>query len=122
MAYGRPVRRSLNRLARPVALLVIAAQWLLGFSAMAGAQSAVASATHAPCDEMAAAHHNDGCPCCPDEAGSMKDCLVMCTLAAAVAPSVFVVAVTPSHAVSFVEFSDYLSSLSDPPLKPPPIA
>jgi len=121
MAYGRPVSRSLNRLAKPVALLVIAAQLLLGFSAMASAP-APASETRAPCDEMVAARHNDGCPCCPDDASSMKDCLVMCTLAAAVLPSVFVVAVTPSHAVPFVEFSDCLTFLSEPPLKPPPIA
>jgi len=35
---------------------------------------------------------------------------------------VSVVAVTPSRAVAFVEFADYVTSLSDPPLKPPPIA
>jgi hypothetical protein len=122
MDYGRPVRRLLNRLAKPVALLVIAAQLLLGFSPLASAQPPAAPGTHAPCDEMAAAHHDDGCPCCPDDAGSMKDCLVMCTLAAAVTPSEFVVAVTPSHGVAFVEFADYATSLSDPPLKPPPIA
>lgn len=122
MSYGRRVRRFLNRLAKPVALLVIAAQLLLGFSAMASAQAPTAAGTHTPCEEMAAAQHNDGCPCCPDGASSMKDCLVMCTLAAAVTPSVFVFEVTPSHAVAFVEYSDYHSSLSEPPLKPPPIA
>ena len=52
----------------------------------------------------------------------MKGCLVMCSLAAAIAPSEFIVAVTPSHAAPFVEHSDYHTSLADPPLKPPPIA
>jgi hypothetical protein len=122
MDYVRHVRRLLNRLAKPVALLVIAAQLLLGFSPLASARAPAAAGTHAPCDETAVASHNDGCPCCPDDASSMKDCLVMCTLAAAVTPSEFVVAVTPSHGVAFVEFADYVTTLSDPPLKPPPIA
>ena len=52
----------------------------------------------------------------------MKDCLVMCTLAAAVTPSVFVVAITRARAAAVVESTDYLTTLTDPPLKPPPIA
>ena len=128
MAYGRTVRRLLNRLARPVALLVIAAQLLLGFSAAATAQAqAQAPATqsqgaHAPCDAMGTAPHDDGCPCCPDGTGSLKGCLVMCSLAAAVTPSEFVVAVTPTHAAVLVEYPHYATTLSEPPLKPPPIA
>ena len=122
MAYGRGVRRLLNRLTKPVALLVIAAQLLLGVPAMATTQAPAASGTHAPCDEMPAPNHEDGCPCCPDDSGSMKGCLVMCSLAAAITPSEFVVAVTPSRAAPIVGYSDYHSSLADPPLKPPPIA
>ena len=116
------VRRFLNRLARPVALLVVAAQLLLGFSGMASAQVPASSGTHAPCDEMPASNPDGSCPCCPDDSGSMNGCLVMCSLAAAIAPSEFVVAVTPSHAAPFAEYSDDHSSLADPPLKPPPIA
>jgi hypothetical protein len=116
----------LKRMARPVALLVIAAQLLLGLPAMATAQVPAAAGTQAPCADMPASHglgaKHDGCPCCPDGAGSMKDCLVMCTLAAAVTPSVFVVVVAPSQAPSLVEFPGFLTALSDPPLKPPPIA
>ena len=116
------VRRFLNRLTKPVALLVVAAQLMLGFPAMATAQAPAASGTHTPCAEMPAPNHGDGCPCCPDDSGSMTGCLVMCSLAAAIAPSEFVVAVTPSHAAPFVEYSDHRTSLADPPLKPPPIA
>ena len=124
MAYGRTVRRLLNRLARPVALLVIAAQLLLGFSAAATAQAPATQSqgAHAPCDAMGAVSHDDGCPCCPDGTGSLKGCLVMCSLAAAVTPSELVVAVTPTHAAVLVEYPHYATTLSEPPLKPPPIA
>jgi hypothetical protein len=116
------VRRLLNRLSRPVALLVIAAQLLLGWPGMASAQTSTPAGSHAHCNEMFAVHHEKGCPCCPDDSGSMKDCLVMCSLAAAVAPSVIEVVVTPSRVAAFVEFPDYQTTLADPPLKPPPIA
>jgi hypothetical protein len=122
IAYRRAVRRFLNRLSRPVALLVIAAQLLLGFSVMATAQVPATAGTHAPCEAMPTVEHDDGCPCCPDDAGSMKGCLTMCSLAAAIAPSEIVVAVTPSRAAPFIEFAGYHTSLADPPLKPPPIA
>jgi hypothetical protein len=46
----------------------------------------------------------------------------MCTLAAAVTPSEFVVVVAPLQAPALVEFPEFLTALSDPPLKPPPIA
>jgi hypothetical protein len=122
MAYVAGVRRILNRLARPVALLVIAAQLLLGFSAFATVQASASTGTHAPCDEMPSAKHDDACPCCPDRGGSMQGCLVMCSLAAAIPPTIVAVVVKPSHAAASIEFPNYLTSLSDPPLKPPPIA
>jgi hypothetical protein len=113
----------MNRLAKPVALLFIAAQLLLVFPAVSTAQApAAAGDTHVPCDQMGGAPHHDGCPCCPDGTSSMKDCLAMCSLAAALTPSVLVVPVTPSHSAALVEFADHLTTLSDPPLKPPPIA
>jgi hypothetical protein len=115
------VHHFLNRLARPVALLLIAAQLLLGTPSMA-AQAPAPQGTHAPCDQMPTAKHDDGCPCCPDDGGSMQNCLVMCSLAAAVAPCVFVVGVTPSHAAVYLEFSSSVPALAEPPLKPPPIA
>lgn len=120
------MRRILNRLAKPVALLVVAAQLLLGVPAMAAVQAPAGAETHAPCDAMShsapVARHDGGCPCCPDESASMKDCLASCSLAAAITPTLFVVAVTPSHTAPLVEYSDHLSALSDPPVKPPPIA
>jgi hypothetical protein len=112
----------MNRLAKPVALLLIATQLLLVFPAVSTAQSPAAAGTHVPCDQMGGAPHEDGCPCCPDGTSSMKDCLGMCSLAAALAPSVFAVPVTPSHSAALVECPGDLTSLSDPPLKPPPIA
>jgi hypothetical protein len=115
----------MKHIARPVACVVIAAQLLLAVPAMAHAPDPGTN-TQAHCDAMVvpatAATHDDGCPCCPDGAGSMKDCLVMCSLAVAVTPSLFVSTVTPSQAEPFVELSDYITALADPPLKPPPIA
>ncbi len=64
----------------------------------------------------------DECPCCPDGADSLKDCLASCTLAALALPDTHVVAraLAPSLRVD-AEPSAPLLSLSDPPLKPPPI-
>jgi hypothetical protein len=122
MAYGPSVRRFLNRLTKPAALLLVAAQLLLVFPAVSTAHAASAAGTHVACEQMGGAPHHDGCPCCPDGTSSMKDCLVMCTLAAAITPSSFIVAVTPSHATALTELVDPASTLCDPPLKPPPIA
>jgi hypothetical protein len=117
-----PVRRIARLFIKPLCFVLVAAQLLLGFPAVSSAHASSPAGTHVPCDQMGSAPHDDGCPCCPDGAGSMKDCLVMCTLAAAVMPSVFVISVTRAHAAVTVEFPDYLITLSDPPLKPPPIA
>ena len=119
------MRHFLKLIARPVACVVIAAQLLLVVPSMAHAPDPGAiTAKH--CEEMpgsmSGTAHDDDCPCCPDGAGSLRDCLTMCSLAAAVAPSEFVVAVTPSHATPFVEYTADPTSLADPPLKPPPIA
>ncbi len=102
--------------------LVIAGQLLLAVPAMAFApDSHASSGTH--CDEMAtSATHEKGCPCCPDGGGSMSDCLTLCSLAAALTPSVFVVGVVTSHERPEIALAVSLTSPSDPPLKPPPIA
>jgi hypothetical protein len=52
----------------------------------------------------------------------MKDCLASCTLAAAIAPSIFIVQVVSGVSEAFVDSSYRATALSDPPLKPPPIA
>jgi hypothetical protein len=117
-----PVRRIARQFIKPLCFVLVAAQLLAGFPAVSAAQAPVAAGTHVPCDQMGSAPHDDGCPCCPDGADSMKDCLVMCTLAAAVTPSVVVISVTRAHAAVVIGFPDYLTTLSDPPLKPPPIA
>jgi hypothetical protein len=69
----------------------------------------------------ASAHTND-CPCCPDGADSLRDCLASCTLAAVALPAapVFARVLAPPSRVEAAP-SAPLRSLSDPPLKPPPI-
>ena len=115
------MRHLLKLFARPVACVVIAAQLLLVVPATAQVPGP-GNLEH--CDEMASlasAASHDGCPCCPDDPGSMQGCLAMCSLAAAIAPGEFIVAVTPSHVALPVEISSYQTSLAEPPLKPPPI-
>jgi hypothetical protein len=103
-----------RRLLKPLVYLLVAAQLLLAVPAMAAAHGAAGSAT--------AAMHCDKCPCCPDALDSMKDCLTTCMLGSVAAPgagTVFVVA-TAHQRVDSATFTA-LVSLSDPPLKPPPI-
>jgi hypothetical protein len=116
------VRGFLKHLSRPIALLVVAAQLLLALPAVADMPAPSPAGTHAPCDEMPAGNHEDGCPCCPDGSGSMRGCLAMCTIAAAISPSVFAVGVAPSPWLPFADLPERPTLLSDPPLNPPPIA
>jgi hypothetical protein len=63
----------------------------------------------------------DNCPCCPGT-DSLRDCLVSCTLAVAALPDIRVLPRAPAPAVRVdAAPSAPLLSLSDPPLKPPPI-
>jgi hypothetical protein len=98
---------------KPLVLLLVAAQLLLAVPAMAFAQTTSASTSSTTHDE---------CPCCPEGADSMKDCLASCTLAA-VASSNVPLPARPSAPSLGVEGSPSapLASLADPPLKPPPI-
>ena len=62
------------------------------------------------------------CPCCPDDTDSLRDCLASCTLAVAALPDTPVISRAPAPALRVESApSAPLRSLSDPPLKPPPI-
>jgi len=100
-----------NRLARLLLPLLAIAQLLLAVPALASVHAGAAAA--------AACHH---CPCCPDDASSMKDCLAACTLGAAIAPSISVVFVVTQVSAVTADSSYYVPSLAEQPLKPPPIA
>jgi hypothetical protein len=117
-----PVRRIARLLARPILFVLVAAQLLQAVPVMASAQASGSSHHEMPCDEMPAPADDGSCPCCPDGADSMKDCLAACTLAVAIAPSIFSVHVVSSVAEAFVDSSYRATAPSDPPLKPPPIA
>jgi len=113
------VRKSI---VKPLAFLLVAAQLLLAVPAMALAQSTWATADSNPCDEMMGSTTSDECPCCPDGADSMKDCLASCTLAAVASSDVPLPArpVASSLRVEGLPSAPLLSA-ADPPLKPPPI-
>jgi hypothetical protein len=116
-----PVKRWQRILVR---VLVVAQ--LLSAAPLASARPAAHRADAMPCAEqmdmsaMAAGSHD--CPCCPDGAGSLRDCLTSCTLAVLAMPATLVISRTPVLALRVEEAPPApLHSLSDPPLKPPPI-
>jgi hypothetical protein len=118
------MRRFAQRFARPLAFILIAAQLLLAVpaEAVAAAQShaSVTSQTH--CESMGSADQDDHCPCCPDDADSMNDCLTTCNLVVAIAPSLHFDHVPAPAAQTYLEPTRLTPALSEPPLKPPPIA
>jgi hypothetical protein len=64
----------------------------------------------------------DECPCCPDGADSLRDCLTSCTLAVAALPDTPVLSRAPAPVLRVESAASApLRSLSEPPLKPPPI-
>jgi len=124
----RPARETLifgrvRRLAKPLAFLLIAAQLLLTVPAMASAAVTGTAPEQMSCAGMQMAdqagdHH---CPCCPDGVDSMSDCLASCLLGVAAAPAISVAHITLSPDVPFIEPARLAETVSDPPLKPPPI-
>jgi len=113
-----PVRR----FSQPLIYVLIAAQLLLAVPAMASAHVGANAAHEMPCDEMPMDGDPHPCPCCPDGADSMTDCLVACTLAATAAPSLSVAHVAVAAAPPVVDVFHSFDTPSDPPIKPPPIA
>jgi hypothetical protein len=116
-----PVKRWQRILVR---VLVVAQ--LLSAAPLVSARPAADRADAMPCADMmdmsAMPAHADHCPCCPDGADSLRDCLTSCTLAAVALPDTFVFSRTPVPALRVdAAPSAPLHSLSDPPLKPPPI-
>jgi hypothetical protein len=114
----------MNRWQRILVRVLVVAQ-LLSAVPLANARSA-ARADDMPCAEMmdmaAVPAHADDCPCCPDGADSLRDCLTSCTLAALALPDTHVFARAPVPALRVDAAPPaQLRSLSDPPLKPPPI-
>lgn len=115
--YGLPVRR----FSQALIYVLIAAQLLLAVPAMASAHIGATAAHEMPCDEMPMPADGHPCPCCPDGADSMTDCLVACTLAATAAPSISISQVTLAPAPLIVEIFHSFDTPSEPPIKPPPI-
>ena len=109
-----------NRIARSVVFLLIAAQLLLAVPAMAGVTGAAASAT-ADCADMPGAHGDRHCPCCPDGASSVAGCMSACTAASALPALLPTIAVDRVAELVRHPTFEFISSLADPPLKPPPI-
>jgi hypothetical protein len=111
-----------TRLLRPLVYVLVAAQLLLSAPVVSAfAASKPASAMSAACaSEMHVPGDASKCPCCPDMA-SMSACLATCTAAAAIMtaePATTSPVVASAIAAAPVAA---LVSLSDPPLKPPPI-
>jgi hypothetical protein len=116
---------SVKRWHRILVRVLVVAQ-LLSAAPLASALPAAEHADEMPCagmmDMASLPADSDACPCCPDGADSLRECLVSCTLAAAALPDSLVLprAAAPALRVDAAP-SAPLRSLSDPPLKPPPI-
>jgi hypothetical protein len=104
-----------NRWRRILVRVLVVAQ-LLAAVPLVSAMPATHRADAMPCAD------SHDCPCCPDGADSLRDCLVSCTLAVAALPDTRVLprVAAPAIRVDAAPFAP-LHSLSDPPLKPPPI-
>ena len=120
----------MNRWQRILVRVLVVAQ-LLSAAPLASA-SRVDRADAMPCAEMmdmasmpdmaGTPADTDECPCCPDGADSLRDCLTSCTLAVAALPDTPVLSRAPAPALRVeAALSAPPLSLSDPPLKPPPI-
>jgi hypothetical protein len=115
-----------NRWKRILVRVLVAAQLLAAAPFASASPAASDHADASPCAEMmgmaALAADEGDCPCCPDGTDSLRDCLVACTLAAAAIceTPVFARAPEPSLRVDAPPTAP-LHSLTDPPLKPPPI-
>jgi hypothetical protein len=96
-----------------VGVLVVAQ--LLAAAPFASAQPVTMAMSNMPADM-------DDCPCCPAGADSLRDCLAACTLAVAALPEIPIPirAATPALRID-AALSVAPHSLSEPPLKPPPI-
>jgi hypothetical protein len=121
-AYLRYMHRLARKFAKPLAFLVVAAQLLLAVPAMAFAPVAFATPAEMPCDGMPTPASDEPCPCCPDGATSMTDCLVTCMFSAVTAPTIVFTPAVSTPAEAIVDLPYTAETLSDPPLKPPPIA
>ena len=103
---------------KPLAFLFLATQWLLAIPAGASTHETHKTA----CAAMPGMQADDHCPCCPDGASSLKDCLASCTLAATIPAVQFSIPVVRSHDVVTPVSTTPTAWAADPPLKPPPIA
>jgi hypothetical protein len=113
-----------RRFIRTLIYGLVAGQVLLS-APVASAMGSGASAATAemPCaDSMPQADESNSCPCCPEGTSGVAACLSACTASVAALPTIAVqpqpTPAVPALAPAFLPAAD----LSEPPLKPPPIA
>ena len=111
---------AVNRIARTVVYLLVTAQFLLAVPAFANTLASATSAA-AHCADMLEAAGDEPCPCCPDGADTLSDCMSACAIASALPASLPTLAV--DRVVELVRLAPavFITSLADPPLNPPPI-
>jgi hypothetical protein len=113
-----------RRFIRTLIYVLVAGQVLLSAPiASAIGNSASAATTEMPCaDSMPQADESNPCPCCPEGTSGVAACLSACTASVAALPTIAVqpqpTPAVPAPALAFLPAAD----LSEPPLKPPPIA
>jgi hypothetical protein len=111
---------AVHRFTKPLVFLVVIAQLLLAVPAQALTVASMTAPT-AGASSMASMPCDD-CPCCPDGVDSMTDCLVSCTLAAAATMQIPLASSSSPRIRAAATPAVSLARISQPPLKPPPIA
>jgi hypothetical protein len=108
---------------RPLVFLLVAVQLLLS-APMASAltRDALTQASSTAAASAHSDHNADDCPCCPDDVTSGLDCLAACGSAVALPVPLFLLAFHSTASFSAASKPLIYTPLSDPPLKPPPIA
>jgi hypothetical protein len=114
-----PILPAVHRIARTILLLFVASQLLLAMPAGAGAMADASSAA-ADCADMPGASGDEHCPCCPEGADTLSDCMSACA-AVALPTSLPTFAVERSGELMRRTSFEFVTSLADPPLNPPPI-
>jgi len=112
-----------KRRLRPLIYLLVAAQLLLSapvVNALAAVPASDAE-TMECAGHMSATQHADGCPCCPDGAGTHASCLAACTAHVGAMPSLLLPEIANTTAAPVTRLVDTAGAIDDPPLKPPPI-
>lgn len=104
-----------------IALMAFPAGWAAPASFIAHSSHAAHATSDAPPCHTAELQSRDDCPCCPDDGGSMSDCLSACAAPLAVPAPSLPVLEAAGGIRPLAHAAPAFTSLEESPFKPPPI-